>query len=177
MLELKKSFTLTYWIPQSKVIALGRKYGEESSLAEATVRTGDDQREDANDGKHARFGDEDAPEERPDDVAEVQQDHVLEEQRREGELGHKIPQTFGLSGGDDVGPPCDVATQYDAKALQESWQELVYGHGGGGGGGRAIHLLEDRVQAAGSAWCLHHGPPLRWCQGCPGVMLVSSSRH
>lgn len=25
-------------------------------------------------------------------------------------------------------PACYIATQYDAKALQESWEELVYGH-------------------------------------------------
>lgn len=52
----------------------------------------------------ANLGDEDAPEEGPDDVGKVQQHHVLEEQRGEGKLGDKVAQTLGLVLRDDVSP-------------------------------------------------------------------------
>lgn len=74
-------------------------------------------------------------------MAKVQQHHVLEEQRREGKLGHKVSQPFSLSGGDDVCPPCDISTEYYAKALQESWEELVDGHGGRDGRGVCLILI------------------------------------
>ena len=137
---------LTYRISQSEIVALRGKYREEPSLAVATPGTGDQQREDADYEKHRRLGDEDAPEEGPDDITEVQQHHVLEQQRREGKLGHEIPQTFGLGGGDDVRPPCDVSAQDYPEALQERREELVDGHGGGGSGG-----VERKVEAAAAA--------------------------
>lgn len=52
----------------------------------------------------ANLGNQDAPEEGPDDVAKVQQHHVLEEQRRQSKLGHKVAQTLGLVLRDDVSP-------------------------------------------------------------------------
>lgn len=105
-----KGILLTNGISQSKVVALGGKYWEEPGFAKAAVRTGNYEREDAHDAKHRHFGDEDAPQKWPDDITKVQQDHVLEEQRWEGKLWHEIAQSFGLGGGDDVCPPCDVST-------------------------------------------------------------------
>lgn len=61
----------------------------------------------------------------------VQQHHVLEQQRWEREQRHKVAQSFGLSAGDDVRPPCDVSAQCNPKTLQQSREELVDGHGGG----------------------------------------------
>lgn len=87
-------------ITQGKVVALGGEDGEEASLAEATVRGGHDQGEHAHGDKHAQFGEEDAPEEGPDDVTEVEQHHVLEQEGGEGEHGHKVAQPFGLGTGD-----------------------------------------------------------------------------
>lgn len=100
---------LTDGIPQGKVIALGGKYWVKSSLAVAALGTGNQQRERAHGDEHGRFGDEDAPQEGPDDVTEVQQHHVLEQQRRQSELWHEVAQSFGLRGRDDVRPPGDVA--------------------------------------------------------------------
>lgn len=98
---------------------------------EATVRAAHDQREDAHDDKHAQFGEEDAPKKGPDDVIEVQQDHVLEQQRWEREQRHEVAQSFGLSAGDYVRPPCEISAQDNPKTLQQSREELVDGHGGG----------------------------------------------
>lgn len=132
---------LTYGITQRKVVALRGEYGEDARLAEAAVGAGDDQREHAHDGEHAHFGDEDAPQERPDDVAEVQLHHLLEEQRRKCELGHEVAQPFSLAAGDDVGSAGDVAAQDDPEALHKSREELVDGHGGVQRGGRRVLLL------------------------------------
>lgn len=135
--------TLTNRISQSKVVALRCKYGEEPSLVVAAVRTGHDQREHTHYGEHGHLCDQDAPQKGPDDVPKVQQHHVLEEQRRQRELGHKVAQTFGLGGGDDVGPARDVAAQDDAEALEQSREQLVDGHGAGDGGG--VQLPGGRV--------------------------------
>lgn len=133
---------LTYGITQCKVIALRGEDGEDARLAEAAVRAGDEQRERAHHGEHAHLGDQDAPQEGPDDVAKVQQHHLLEEQRRKCELGHEVAQPLGLAAGDDVGPAGDVAAQDDAEALHESREELVDGHGGVQRGGRRVLLLQ-----------------------------------
>lgn len=104
--------------------------------------------------KKANLGNQDTPEEGPDDVAKVQQHHVLEEQRWQSKLGHKVAQTLGLVLCDDISPAerspkktaikssrqrdqnwdhsldrtkpaSDVATHDDSEALQEGWKELV----------------------------------------------------
>lgn len=75
----------------------------------------------------------------PDDITKVQQHHVLEQQCWESKLGNKTPQSFGLGGGDNVCPPCDVPAQNYPKALQESREEPVDGHAGGEG--RGVQLL------------------------------------
>lgn len=132
---------LTDGISQCKVVALSGEDGEDARLAEAAIGAGDDQREHAHDREHANFGDEDAPQEGPDDVAEVQLHHLLEEQRRKCELGHEVAQPFSLAAGDDVGPAGDVAAQDDPEALDKSREELVEGHGGVQSGGRRVVLL------------------------------------
>ena len=69
--RLKGIIILTNGIPQRKIIALGGKYWEDPSLAVAAIRTGNYEREDAHDGKHTHFGDEDAPQKWPDDITKV----------------------------------------------------------------------------------------------------------
>lgn len=118
-------------IPQGKVVALSGENGEEASLAEPALRAGHEQREGAHDDKHAQFGKEDAQKKGPDDVLEVQQDHVLEQKRWQRELRHEVAQSFGLGAGDYVGPPRDVSAQDDPKTLQQRREELVDGHGAG----------------------------------------------
>lgn len=50
------------------------------------------------------LGNQDAPEEGPDDITKVQHHHVLKEQRRQSKLGHKVAQTLGLVLCDDISP-------------------------------------------------------------------------
>ncbi|KAF3841746.1 hypothetical protein F7725_023697 [Dissostichus mawsoni] len=70
------------------------------------------------------LSDQDAPEKRPDDVSKVQKHHVFKEQSWKSEFRHKGPQTLRLA--------LYVATQYDAKALEESREQLIDGHVGPG---------------------------------------------
>lgn len=64
-------------------------------------------------------------------MIEVQQDHVLEQQRWEREQRHEAPQSFGLSAGDYVRPPREISAQDNPKTLQQRREELVDGYGGG----------------------------------------------
>lgn len=149
----------TYGVAQRKVVALSGKYREDASLAEATVGTGDYQREDAHDGEHAHLGDEDAPQKRPDDVTEVQQHHVLEEQRRQCEHRHEVAQSFSLRAGDDVGSAGDVSAQDNPETLDESREELVDGHGGRVRGGVLLLLHVCKVKYRCSGRLFHGGDP------------------
>lgn len=55
--------------------------------------------------------------------------HVLEEQRGKREARHKVSQAFDLSDTDDVTATRHIAAQYNAKALQQSWEKFVDRHG------------------------------------------------
>ncbi|KAJ8416878.1 hypothetical protein AAFF_G00327560 [Aldrovandia affinis] len=118
----------TNGVSQCKIIALSGKDGEEASLAETSLWAGNKQRQGTHNDKHCHFGNEDAPQKGPDDIAKVQQHHVLKEQGGQRKLGHKVPQALGLHGGDDIRSPSTISTQNDPEALHQRWEETINGH-------------------------------------------------
>lgn len=137
-------FLLTYREPQSKVIALCGKYGEEAGFGETALSVHHQKCEDTHEEEHSHFSHQNTKEKRPDYVAKVQQHHVFEKQSWKRKLGHKAAQSFSLRGWDDVCAARDVSAENDPKALEQGWKELVDRHAGWDGGGvRSTPAAED----------------------------------
>ncbi len=137
-------FLLTYREPQSKVITLCGKYGEEASFGETALSVCHQKCEDKHKEEHRHFSHQNTKEKRPDYIAKVQQHHVFEKQSWKRKLGHKAAQSFSLCRWDDVCTACDVSAENDPKTLEQGWKELVDWHAGWDGGGvRSIPAAED----------------------------------
>lgn len=119
----------TYGISQRKVIALSGKDGKEPGFTEFALGARHQHGQHAHQREHAHFGNQDAPEERPDHVLEAQLHHVLEEQGGKGKARHEAAQPFDLCHADDVTAPRHISAQDDAEAFQQGREEVVDGHG------------------------------------------------